>query len=406
MTLVTKRNITIIYALLLTCGAIACSSDNGNVQADSGDNDSQTALDSVFESSIETGSDAPDPLLDSGGDTQPEDTSLQDSNEQDTQEKDTELHDTTTDQGSADGSGSCTPVDESPGKTPEGYPLDGWNWTRHGVIFEPSEPEKLKGLASPTAVVKDDAVHLWFLQSVGSETKVFHAQSKDGKTFGATAVTAGLLRDSDNMVYMSVLASAGQYRMWLGNGWFYHARSTDGITWTREPEPVLKPSGGTGFDSLSLTYPNVIPDGTGFIMYYTGFDGKDAAIGRATSADGLSFTSESTAILKKNPGFDNAAAAQACAYQSGEITYLWYSGYDTSKTTPGPYRIGLAKGTAKGTMERKGVSIDLQPSGKEAYTTRSPAVVRFNDTWWMYYVVLGDDNVYRLAAASSENCLE
>lgn len=61
--------------------------------------------------------------------------------------------------------------------------------------------------------------------------------------------------------------------------------------WTADPEPVLEPGPSDAWDGRDLTWPNVIPTDDGFVMYYTGVDALGRLqIGRATSADGLTWT--------------------------------------------------------------------------------------------------------------------
>jgi hypothetical protein len=94
-----------------------------------------------------------------------------------------------------------------------------------------------------------------------------------------------------------------------GHGWYASragsstsriglARSDDGVDWTRVSPagadagggPVLEPGQCAGLATRSVTMPNVtvLPDGRR-LMLATGFQGNEAAVGAATSADGLSW---------------------------------------------------------------------------------------------------------------------
>jgi predicted GH43/DUF377 family glycosyl hydrolase len=68
------------------------------------------------------------------------------------------------------------------------------------------------------------------------------------------------------------------------------AESADGLTWTRRREPVLRRGRRAAFDAGGVSDPSVarVPDG-GWIMTYRGVRGPDTAIGWATSQDGVSW---------------------------------------------------------------------------------------------------------------------
>jgi len=206
-----------------------------------------------------------------------------------------------------------------------------------------------------------------------------------------------------------VVYDGSRFLMWYGSGSIDLAQSLDGVEWTMIASGVLKPGGDGAFDSLSVLYPNVVAVPTGFAMYYTGFDGQAFGVGRAESTDGTTWVRSPTeAVLTRGSSadFDNHAVAQPDAVLLGSRTLLWYGGYDTSMANPGPYRIGLAE-SADGTLfERKGVTLDLTPSGVEAWSTRDPAVVRWRGQWTMAYSAMGDDSRYRIAVAVSDTCIE
>ncbi len=74
------------------------------------------------------------------------------------------------------------------------------------------------------------------------------------------------------------------------------------------------------------------------------------------------------------------------------------SSSDTVIADPGPWRVGkLVDG------ERM-LSLPLTESGDEAFSTRDPAVVPWDDGWLMVYVGMGDDGRYRLMSATSDVC--
>lgn len=298
----------------------------------------------------------------------------------------------------------CEQPASQPAKGPSGYALDGWSWTRHGVLFEEASAAATDGLLSPAAVVVGNRLHLWAAKKTGTQHKIFHAIN-EGSGFGPLEATSGLAGE-DIIAYPSVLHDGTRFLMWYGSGTIDLAESQDGVAWTMIKQTVLRIGDTGSFDSMTVLYPSVIHDGTQYVMYYTGFDGQGFAIGRAVSPDGIEWTKPSTEpVMDVREGeFDNHAVAQPCAVRSGQGTLLWYGGYDTSVANPGPYRIGLATTKDGSTFDRIGVTLDLEASGVEAYSTRDPAVVRWQGGWWMAYVGMGDDRRYRLMSASSTTC--
>ena len=301
---------------------------------------------------------------------------------------------------------SCAPPDEMPSVGPGGFPMDGWAWTRHGVVLEDPAAAAQGGYIAPAAVVLDGTIHLWVTHKEGTTHRIHHSTSTDGLTFTAPQATSGIA--GENIVaYPSVLHDGARFLMWYGSGTIDHAESQDGVAWTMIETMVLKTGEDGEFDSLSLLYPNVIATPSGYVMHYTGYNGAAFAIGRAESPDGVTWTrSPSGPIITAGSAteFDNHAAAQPCAVTAGARTLLWYGGYDTSVANPGPYRVGLAASTDGVSYQKLGVTLDLEPSGEEAWSTRDPAVVRWNGQWWMAYVAMGDDGTYRIAVATSDTC--
>ena len=347
----------------------------------------------------DAGADAqPDVLGDSF--VPPDDGSLPDASIEDTSAEDTASPDA-----ASPDAAECTPPDPAPGIGPGGYRLDGWNWERQGIVLEDPGASAQAGFIAPAACVLDDALHLWITRKEGTVHRIFHCSSSDGVTFSQPVETSGL-EGGDIIAYPSVLHDGARFLMWYGSGFIDLAQSNDGVSWTMVDSGVLRPGEAGAFDSLTLLYPDVVATDSGYVMYYTGFDGQSFGIGRAQSTDGIAWErSPVGAVLEKGDAneFDNHAVAQPRAVQVGSRTLLWYGGYDTSVANPGPYRIGLA--AADGTsFDRIGVTLDLESSGVEAWSTRDPAIVRWRGKWWMVYVAMGDDGVYRIAVATSETC--
>ena len=129
----------------------------------------------------------------------------------------------------------------------------------------------------------------------------------------------------------AVLYDGVGYRMWFvarkdDPGWgtwrLGTATSPDGITWTRHPDPVLV--GSLPWEGDLLYFPEVIPYGGGYVMWYTGFGSGPAAIGYAVSPDGIHWGRwPDNPVLSPLPGC-NAADSIAVIIESNTV-YGWVS---------------------------------------------------------------------------------
>jgi hypothetical protein len=134
------------------------------------------------------------------------------------------------------------------------------------------------------------------------ESRAGYAESLDGSVWTKypgnplPGLEPGLPGEWDDagMDPTTVLFDGAGYRIWYfaikaDGGWgtwrLGTATSTDGITWTKHPDPVLV--GSLPWEGNLLYYPEVIPYGGGYAMWYTGSSGGTAAIGYAVSPDGI-----------------------------------------------------------------------------------------------------------------------
>ncbi len=114
------------------------------------------------------------------------------------------------------------------------------------------------------------------------------------------------------------------------------ATSTDGVSWTKDPEPVLVPElewEGTGLDR-----PRVVPVVDGFLMLYAGTDLTDRGI--ATSSDGRGWTrdGELPAITKESFPVTGRAWDAALVERDGVLTYFLEIGVGTQALGTEVYR--------------------------------------------------------------------
>lgn len=296
------------------------------------------------------------------------------------------------------GGRDCAPVEAEPGTTAEGHPSDGWRWEKRGALFGDAEAFAYnEGDLAPTLADTGEGLQLLFMRKLGVEQELWASSSSDGSTWTEPVPVTGL--EAGEGDYPSLLYEQGVYRLWYGSGAIDMATSSDGLGY--EPgETALRPGESGSFDGLSLLYPHATRDGDALDLYYTGYDGLRFAIGLARSEDeGSSWSAGELLLERDSEGWDNTSVAMPMALEHEGERLLWYGGYDTSQTDPGPWRIG----TLSPEGQRR-VSLPLAESGLDAWSTRDPAVIPWEDGWLMVYAGMGDDGAYRLLSASSDVC--
>ncbi len=305
------------------------------------------------------------------------------------------------------GGDPCQGIDPQPAASAlSGYPMDGWNWAKPTLVLEPPlGTGSALGYRSPALVSVDGILHLYYVQYLSPTSwQARHATSVDGQIWSDLGPLAGLADDAGTL---AVLHENGVFRLWHGAGSIQLSESSDGHSFTAVPNSQFAASGEPGFDMYSVLHPAVIHVDDQYLLFYTGFDGQGYALGRAISAYGVVWTRDPAGpvLTKGSAGeLDNTAVAQSAVVFHEDQYWLWYGGYDTSKTNPGPYRIALARSSQGLVWQKVGLSVELSEHGPDAFSTRDPAVVRHGSGWLMVYVGMGEDLVYRLMSVRSTVC--
>jgi hypothetical protein len=287
-------------------------------------------------------------------------------------------------------------------------PETGGGWHKLGVVRGLPEPERSgDGVIAPSLVLHEGGLHLWYTQKTGVTHSLFHTVSHDGgASFEAPVAVLGLGEGLN--AYPHVWREQGSFAMLFGSGSIKLATSADGVRFTLAPSSVLSASfEADRFDALSVLYPNRVVDETGPVLYFSGYDGRRMRIGRAASREDGSFSVDPphpVVDLGAAVDFDNTAVAQAHVQRISGQWRMWYGGYDTSVSNPGPYRIGSATSADGLVWKKHGVAVDLGAAGTDAWSTRDPVVVATKGSWQMFYVGLGDDGRYRLHRATNDAC--
>jgi predicted GH43/DUF377 family glycosyl hydrolase len=138
---------------------------------------------------------------------------------------------------------------------------------------------------------------------------------KIGITWGSTAVWTDFqanpvlkysqATETGGLLQPSVIYENGTYKMWFsamnsgGVCSVYYATSTDGLSWTRYPNPVLSPGTGASWDAGSAGVGAVIKVDSMYRMYYNGWATSSGtwSVGLATSTDGINWTKYSQPVF-------------------------------------------------------------------------------------------------------------
>ena len=125
-----------------------------------------------------------------------------------------------------------------------------------------------------------------------------------------------------------------------------YAYSDNGVDWHRyESNPVLKQGADGSWDSMDLSYPCVVFDGSQYHMLYNGWDvNYKCRIGYASSLDGITwskYNDNPVIVLGDDTSWDaNLVLIPAVIYRNNNFE-MWYNG----KSQQNVIRIGYATST-------------------------------------------------------------
>ncbi len=191
----------------------------------------------------------------------------------------------------------------------------------------------------------------------------------------------------------------GRFRMWYAGvdaglrGRILLAESTDGVIWTRAPQPALSPGPAGVWDGWAVDTPEVVETPQGWSLYYYGQRAAGVAegssIGLATSTDGVSFLrSGAGPVLEPGPPGsweERWVESPAVAWDPASGRWLMlYSGVDAA------WRAGIGLATSDdGVHWTKHVANPvLTPAVGPAwddYRAGVPTLLRGAGVWWMLY---------------------
>lgn len=199
--------------------------------------------------------------------------------------------------------------------------------------------------------------------------------------------------DDSDVLNPSVVRVGGEfynfYSGFDGNTWRTGlATSTDGVTWQKHPaNPVLEPDSAS-WEGDYIAANGTVAQGTyGFLHWYQAGPRNGTQIGLARSADGITWEKLPEPVMERGPAgsWDESALGDPYVFGCGDIYYLYYLGQNSF----GVQRIGVARSSDGVTWQKSHLNPLLEPGGIGEFDERGlgePAVFRTPDAYWMIYV--------------------
>jgi hypothetical protein len=281
------------------------------------------------------------------------------------------------------------------------------DWVREGEgpVLEPGAPGSWEGyLVGPAFVLHDvSELKLWYVGISGrlpSDAKTGLATSSDGLewekeasnpvlpgmpgTWQAQVIAGSVLRGSD-----------GGYTMWYGGlrsdenaGSIGRATSADGVTWIFADTPILAPA--AAWEGPMVEAPRVLFDGSTYHMWYMGLGPLPSlfspGIGYATSVDGNVWKKYAgNPVITAATDNSHGAFAPSVSFDARTGTYeMWYSSARTSQPVDG-WAIGYATSADGVTWCPHGPPVLEPGSGWDGGATINPSVLFDGRIYRMWY---------------------
>lgn len=215
---------------------------------------------------------------------------------------------------------------------------DGVTWIKHAnsPMLTPTEDWEDGDLGHPH-VIKDGAIYkMWYAPN---NRAVGYATSSDGinwTKYAENPILEGTpgAWDKDGISAPFVIKfGPNDYRMWYQDGNYAkigYATSSDGINWTKHPDPVLTQGPRDAWDDERVSDPNILFDGVTYHMWYTGQDGSTLRIGYASSPDGINWTkSPNNPLLSSGTAneWDEFGVGEPNVLFNGAGYQMWFTGW-------------------------------------------------------------------------------
>jgi predicted GH43/DUF377 family glycosyl hydrolase len=174
--------------------------------------------------------------------------------------------------------------------------------------------------------------------------------------------------------------------------------------WTRASnEPILSPQGAT-WESAGTFNPAVVLHNGKFVMLYRAQDASGTSrLGYAESSDGLHFTRRPDPVLSPETDYEKDGGVEDPRLQKfGDIYYLTYTAYNKKDA-----QLCLATSRDLIHWDRKGVILPAYKGNWNVRWTKSGAIVpeKIDDKYWMYWLGTTPDNTDQMGLSYSTDLL-
>jgi predicted GH43/DUF377 family glycosyl hydrolase len=176
-------------------------------------------------------------------------------------------------------------------------------------------------------------------------------------------------------------------------------------TWVRlnDGRPILLPR-GTGFEARGVFNPAVVKHGNRFVMLYRAQDSNGISrLGYATSSDGVSFTRDSEPVMSPEAEYERGGGVEdpRLVLIDG-VYYLTYTAYNGKDA-----QLALATSRDLRRWDRKGVILPAYQGRWNVNWTKAGAILphRVDGKYWMYYMADAKDKRDQMGIASSPDLL-
>ncbi|MCK5527117.1 MAG: hypothetical protein KAJ05_08205, partial [Candidatus Latescibacteria bacterium] len=279
--------------------------------------------------------------------------------------------------------------------------IDQTDWVKYPAHTDLESP-----VSHPSALFSEDTYHLWVVREQEFQRSICYAQSANGVTWenypGNPVLRDGIEADWDGEFVSepSVLYDGTVYRMWYvgydgDHSRIGYATSADGVDWTKHASnPVLDAGAGGAWDDAGVSSPSVLVDGSGYHMWYSGYDGITMRIGYATSTDGVDWTKHaSNPVLDVggNWAWDSEGVSSPSVLDDGTGYALFYTGSDGDHT-----RIGYATSADGVVWNRDSENLVLDVGGNWAWDSEglsNPSVLVDETRYSMFYTGYDGDHL-------------
>lgn len=166
------------------------------------------------------------------------------------------------------------------------------------------------------------------------------------------------------------------------------ATSPDGVVWTKSPDnPLLEPDAATWEGDYIAANGTVARNESGFLHWYQAGERNGTQIGLARSSDGVAWTKLPEPVLELGPpgSWDESSLGDPYVFACGSEYYLYYLGQNRF----GVQRLGVARSVDGVVWQKSHLNPLLEPGGSGEFDERGlgePAVFRTADAYWMIYV--------------------